>query len=122
MKKFVTEIGENLEIYLNDNWNTILSVESCQSNTDCATYELFDFCVYKGMESHLDEKTFIDLIKKIVLNRENSSVKCIIFSDSERSNKVYPYIDALKSVKGWTVLEHKTSDGRSTIKKAIFTR
>lgn len=88
------------------------------NNCDCATVDIHDF-TFSHNNFKDPQKAFILLINNII--KENSSINNFELSDSERNGIIYPYIDELAN-HGWKVFEYKTTDKKSIIKRAIYTR
>lgn len=89
--------------------------EECTGECDCATLLIYDFGINMShiKKSHIKE-LFAAFIGSFAPTRG-----LLTFSDSKRSNVIYPYMDYLKQY-GFKIIEYPTGDGKSIIKRAFY--
>lgn len=99
---------------IEDYLSSIFSFDSDEGRCDCATrcfdsFRIFWSCVKPKMRQVL--------FSLYVLSQTERGLTT--FSDSKRNNQIYKYMDGLKEY-GFTIIEYPTSDGKSTIKRALY--
>lgn len=108
-KKYLKE----LKYYIceEDIINCCIDVGQC----DCATNVLYGF---EFKTDYIKKNCRIEFLASFILDRFIGD-KFITFSDSERNNEIYRYMDGLKGY-GFKIIEYPTADGKSIIKRAYY--